>query len=82
MNREAHKKQFKTSKTMVADQDAVLRKLDRYAAQTPFDGQIITPIEQAVARLTETCAQLQARINVLENDVVRISEEIAELRRG
>ena len=46
-----------------------------------FDGRIITPIEQAVARLTETCAQLQSRINVLENDVVKLSSAIEELRR-
>ena len=63
-------------------QDDALRKINHLADkyQTLFDGQIITPIEQAVARLTETCAQLQARINVLERDVVEMSEELRRLK--
>ena len=83
MDREAHKKQFKTSKTMVADQDDALRKINHLAekAKHTFDGNIITPMEQAVERLTETCAQNQARIVVLENDVVKMSEAIEELRK-
>ena len=74
MNTDARKKQFKTSKTMVADQDAALRKLDHLAekAQHTFDGNIITPMEQAVA-------QLQARIQILENDIVSLDEKIKRL---
>ena len=84
MDTDAPKKQFKTSKTMVADQDDALRKINHLAkkSQALFDGNIITPMEQAVARLTETCAQNQARIVVLEKDVVKMSEEIEELRRS
>ena len=68
---------------MNATQDDAKRKLNHLADkyQRLFDGEIMTPIEQAVARLTETCAQLQARINVLENDVVKLSAAIEELRR-
>ena len=64
-------------------QDDAKRKLNHLADkyQTLFDGQIITPIEQAVARLTENCARLQARLQVVENDIVSLDDKIKRLYR-